>query len=127
MSKLPQPTETDEMKVSYGEELWTTEFDGKITDINVNGNRIMEIHDMAKKLHTLVVAFTCMCVVALCMFGAMLYIVATTHPSIGQIERVIDSSEKIFINTKAIMHKQKHHINGTEAPTKRRQPSEAQQ
>ena len=126
MSSNFQQKTNDEIQVSYGEEQWTTEFEGKITDINVNGNRIMEIHDMSKKLHTLIVAFTGMCVVALGMFGTMLYICTTTHTNLHEIQRIIENSEKTYADVKTIKGRQKHYINGTEPPTSRPQVPEDQ-
>ena len=76
--------------------------DGKITEISVNGNKIMAIHEMAQRLHRLMVAFTCMCIVALLMFGTILYIVLTSHPSMDQIEGVIKNSNQDLKLTKTM-------------------------
>ena len=48
--KCPKDSPKTNLKINqkYGSE-WESEFDGKIEEISINGNRLMEIHDLARQ------------------------------------------------------------------------------
>lgn len=88
-------TSTVNIQTRGQSEKWSTEFDGEITDISINGRRIMEIHDLALKCEKYAKFYTYSCIIGVLAFIGLIVTLAQwipDHSKINNIQKTLEDT-----------------------------------
>lgn len=80
------------IKYSNSEE-YKTSFDGSISSIELNGQKLTEIHELAKKCDKLSKIFIFSSTLCLCGFSIIIFLFLTTIPDIEEVAKAFDQVE----------------------------------